>query len=197
MKNEKLSLNKIQLNDNNPRTIREKRFEQLKDSLLDFPEMMTLRPAVVDESGVILGGNMRTRAKKALLALGDFEKEELMTRAMLKRSESLGEAYDRAAHAQLLTELLFSERIEVTRALGLSAEQKKEFIIKDNGGFGEWDFDALANEDWPDAANLNAWGIDLPPDWAPPSEELGGFIETTISAPLETKHTCPSCGYAY
>jgi DNA modification methylase len=42
-----------------------------------------------------------------------------------------------------------------------SEEQKKEFIIKDNSGFGEWDWDVLANE-W-DADKLNDWGLDLPP----------------------------------
>jgi len=42
-----------------------------------------------------------------------------------------------------------------------SEEQKQEFIIKDNSGFGEWDWDILANE-W-DVDKLNDWGLDLPP----------------------------------
>ena len=42
----------------------------------------------------------------------------------------------------------------------LTEEQKKEFIIKDNVGFGEWDFDELANN-W-DAEKLNEWGLDIP-----------------------------------
>jgi site-specific DNA-methyltransferase (adenine-specific) len=41
-------------------------------------------------------------------------------------------------------------------------EQKNEFLIKDNVGFGEWDWDQLANE-W-DAEKLDDWGIDLPID---------------------------------
>lgn len=57
-------------------------------------------------------------------------------------------------------------------------EQRREFIIKDNVGFGEWDWDALANE-W-DAAELGEWGLDLPDvaeedtdhSSAPPSDEL-------------------------
>jgi ParB-like chromosome segregation protein Spo0J len=39
-------------------------------------------------------------------------------------------------------------------------EQKNEFLIKDNVGFGEWDWDSLANE-W-DAEKLDDWGLDLP-----------------------------------
>ena len=38
--------------------------------------------------------------------------------------------------------------------------KQKQFIIKDNVGFGEWDWDALANE-W-DADELNDWGLDVP-----------------------------------
>lgn len=49
-------------------------------------------------------------------------------------------------------------------------EQRREFIIKDNVGFGEWDWDALANE-W-DGEKLADWGLDFP----------GADIET-IDAP--------------
>lgn len=41
-------------------------------------------------------------------------------------------------------------------------EQRREFIIKDNVGFGEWDWDQLANE-W-DAGQLQEWGLDVPKD---------------------------------
>ena len=44
-------------------------------------------------------------------------------------------------------------------AEGLSEEQKKEFIVKDNVGFGEWEWDMLANE-W-DSAQLAEWGLDV------------------------------------
>lgn len=60
----------------------------------------------------------------------------------------------------------------VSVAEGWTEEQKREFIIKDNAAFGEWDWDALANE-W-DAGDLAEWGIDFPDDWAsadePPAE---------------------------
>lgn len=52
---------------------------------------------------------------------------------------------------------------------GLSAEQKREFVIKDNAAFGEWDFDALANA-W-SALPLSDWGIELPDDWTAPHGE--------------------------
>lgn len=52
---------------------------------------------------------------------------------------------------------------------GLSPEQKREFIVKDNASFGNWDFDILANN-WDDLP-LFDWGIDLPPDWVKDNNE--------------------------
>lgn len=113
-----LSLNEIKANEKNPRTIQKRQFDKLVKSLKEFPEMTQLRPIVVDENNVILGGNMRYRA---LQKLG-------------KRTT------------------------EVVRVTGLTDDQKREFIIKDNVPFGDWDWDALANE-W-DAQQLNDWGLE-------------------------------------
>lgn len=52
---------------------------------------------------------------------------------------------------------------------GLTPEQKREFVIKDNSAFGEWDVDTLANS-WSDLP-LVEWGIDLPEDWLAPDAE--------------------------
>ena len=60
-----------------------------------------------------------------------------------------------------LNELKFKE-IPVIVADEWTEEQKAEFLIKDNVGFGEWDWDSLANE-W-DAEKLDDWGLDLPVD---------------------------------
>ena len=49
---------------------------------------------------------------------------------------------------------------EVVKVSGLTDEQKREFIIKDNVAFGDWDWDALANE-W-DMGQLDEWGLDIP-----------------------------------
>lgn len=60
-----------------------------------------------------------------------------------------------------LNELKFKE-IPVIVADEWTEEQKHEFLIKDNVGFGEWDWDSLANE-W-DVEKLDDWGLDLPVD---------------------------------
>lgn len=58
-------LDEIQSNPDNPRTIKQQQLKKLQKSLREFPEMMQLRPIVVDENNVILGGNMRYQALKA------------------------------------------------------------------------------------------------------------------------------------
>ena len=78
---------------------------------------------------------------------------------------------------------------------GLTPEQKREFIIKDNSNFGSFDFDILANN-WGDLP-LNDWGVDLPEDWLvdknfqPVGEDEQGQLdqkEPTI---------CPKCGHSW
>jgi hypothetical protein len=56
----------IALNEKNPRWIPDDAFERLKASIRSFPQMLEIRPVVVDENGIILGGNMRYRAAKAI-----------------------------------------------------------------------------------------------------------------------------------
>jgi hypothetical protein len=120
MKPIKVKVGKIKNNPNNPRVIKDYKFDKLVKSIKEFPKMLELRPIVVDENNVILGGNMRY---KAAVKAG------------------LTEVY--AIQADELTE-----------------EQKKEFIIKDNSNFGEWDWDSLAN-DW-EIEQLEQWGVEVP-----------------------------------
>jgi len=115
----KLEINKLKPNKDNPRIIKDHKFKKLVKSIKEFPEMLELRPIVVDEDMTILGGNMRYRASI---------------------EAGLKEVY-------------------VKIAKGLSENQKKEFIVKDNVGFGEWDWDILANE-W-DSIKLEDWGLEL------------------------------------
>lgn len=75
--------------------------------------------------------------------------------------------------AQALEELGVEE-IEIFRVSDWSEDQKREFIIKDNVNYGDWDWDALANE-W-EAINLNEWGLDV---WEPAEEPDYSVLEET------------------
>ena len=79
-----MKLKDIKPNPNNPRVLRDEKFQKLKQSITEFPKMLSLRPMVIDENNVVLGGNMRLRA---LQELGFTNVEE----AWVKRSSDLTE----------------------------------------------------------------------------------------------------------
>ena len=72
---------------------------------------------------------------------------------------------------------------------GLTPEQKREFIVKDNSGFGSWDMDSLSSS-WSDLPLLD-WGLDLPADWLKEQEEKElpkkQIFEIVVECDSETK----------
>ena len=116
---QKVNVKEVIPNKSNPRIIRDSKFVKLVQSIKDFPQMLEIRPIVVDENNIILGGNQRFKA---------------CIEAGLKE-------------------------VFIIKANDLTEEQKHEFIVKDNVGFGEWDWDILANE-W-DTEKLDDWGLDV------------------------------------
>jgi ParB-like chromosome segregation protein Spo0J len=64
MKITTVKINEIKLNPNNPRLIKDDKFAKLVQSIKDFPEMLNIRPIVVNDDMIILGGNMRFKACK-------------------------------------------------------------------------------------------------------------------------------------
>jgi len=117
---QKVKISEVKNNPNNPRILKDDKFSKLVQSIKDFPKMLEIRPIVVNDEMIVLGGNMRLKACKE---------------AGLKE-------------------------IHIIKAEDLTQEQQKEFIIKDNVGFGEWDWEQLANE-W-DNEDLENWGLDVP-----------------------------------
>lgn len=65
-------------------------------------------------------------------------------------------------------------------------KQKEQFIIKDNVGFGDWDWDLLANE-W-DVQDLNDWGLNLP-EFEPNNIDINEAVEVS-----DEGDKCPECG---
>ena len=120
MKIEKAKISTLKLNPANPRAIKDENFARLVKSVRDFPEMLEIRPIVVNKKMEVLGGNMRLRA---------------------------------CIEAGLL-------EVPIIRAESLTDDQQREFIIRDNTPFGEWDWNVSANE-W-DADELADWGLDVP-----------------------------------
>jgi len=114
-----VKINDIKNNPNNPRVIKDDKYKKLVKSLIEFPEMLNIRPIVVNTDMIVLGGNMRLKACK---------------------------------EAGI-------EEVPIIIAKDLTEEKQREFIVKDNIGYGEWDWDILANE-W-DIEKLDDWGLDV------------------------------------
>ena len=117
---ETVSIDSVIPNKDNPRILKDDKFKKLVKSIKGFPEMLQIRPIVVNADNVVLGGNMRLEACK---------------KAGLKE-------------------------VTILKAEHHTEEQQKEFIIKDNVGFGEWDWDMIANE-W-NTEQVEEWGLDIP-----------------------------------
>lgn len=128
-----VDIKSVKSNPNNPRIIKDDKFNKLVKSIKEFPKMLKIRPIVVNNDMVVLGGNMRLKACKE---------------AGLKE-------------------------VSIIKASDLTEEEQKQFIIKDNVGFGEWDWEMIANE-W-DVEQLSEWGLDLPVHAEP--EDLSSEIE--------------------
>ena len=117
---ETVKITAVKSNPKNPRLIKDDKFKQLVKSIKDFPQMLSIRPIVVNKDMMVLGGNMRLKA---------------CIEAGLKE-------------------------VPIIKASELTPEQQDEFIIKDNVGFGEWEWDILKDE-W-DVEQLAEWGLDVP-----------------------------------
>jgi hypothetical protein len=194
----------------NPRKIKDHRFAELVNSLLDLPEMLLLRPVVYDEEGTVLGGNMRLKAVLFLKgyseeeALGNIEHKVFHRGLVLDEMGNVVEEAteeQKAAYRAQLHELFFGDTIPGVEALGLTPAQKKEFIAKDNASFGEWDWDALLAEGY--GKELAGWGIETPDGWGETGAgddfgDLDGELEEEeIKEPLKTQKCCPNCGFEF
>jgi hypothetical protein len=107
MESIKMKIEEIKPNPENPRFIKDEKYKKLVQSIREFPEMLDIRPIVIDENNIVLGGNMRLKACK----------------------ES------------------GIKEIPVIRVEELTEDQKREFILKDNQSFGEWDTKMLSTWD--------------------------------------------------
>lgn len=151
MQTEEVALSRLTENKDNPRTITEEKFKKLVKSLLVFPRMLTLRPIVVDETMTVLGGNMRLNALKHIVTM---DKDTLRFTIQENDQFTTGEV---DALLKYWDGWRKKPTATIVNAKDLTEAQKKEFIIKDNVGFGDWDTNVLANE-W-DTDILKDWGM--------------------------------------
>jgi hypothetical protein len=145
-----VKINEIKPNPNNPRLIKDDKFRKLVKSIQEFPEMLDIRPIVVNKDNIILGGNMRYKAckeaglKEIPIIIADKLTEEQQREFLIKDNTSGGEwDWDMIANEwdtdQLeqwgldipifdkIDEIEDGEEIELTQSVQL--EPPKEYIL--------------------------------------------------------------------
>lgn len=116
----KINIEEVKLNPTNPRIIKDDKFKKLVKSIKEFPQMLDIRPIVVDENNIVLGGNMRLKAckeaglKEVPIIKASELTEEQKKEFILKDNQSFGE-WDN----------------------NLLSEWDKELLL--NSGFEEWE----------------------------------------------------------
>lgn len=148
-----MKISDIKSNPNNPRVIKDDKFDKLVKSIQEFPKMMELRPMVINADNIVLGGNMRL---KALKHIGYKEVPD----SWVKRADELTD------------------------------EEQRRFIIADNVGFGEHDWEMLKTE-W-DIEELSEWGLDIPvfeiePEVVEDENKYTQKIDTPVYEPKNEK----------
>lgn len=142
MKIEIIPISKLKNHPDNPRTIKDEKYNKLKESIKGFSSMLELRELILNEDYQVLGGNMRLKAAKEL----KFKEMpcKVFTREMAEREN-----------------LQKKEEGEPTKTY---EEYCKEFVIKDNLSYGEWEW----------AKVKDMWGEDVVTDWG---MEIDDFFE--------------------
>lgn len=155
MNKENVKLTQLQVNTRNPRKISDKNLSKLVRSLLVLPKMMELRPIVVDSTMKPLGGNQRF---KALQMIAQMDINEITNE--LRQSMDYNKKTE--AEQNILLDYwgswLNDPTATIIQADELSADEQREFIIKDNTSFGDWATEML-QEDF-DISELEQWGLD-------------------------------------
>lgn len=156
MKTEQVKLTQVKANEANPRTITSDKFTKLVNSILVFPKMLELRPIVVDNKMLSLGGNMRGNALKAI---SKMTPEEVATRLSSLADFQSKSKPERDKLVEYWGKWLEAPFAFIIRASELTEDEKKQFIVKDNVSYGQWDYDLLANTF--DNKKLEDWGMDV------------------------------------
>lgn len=141
-----VNINQVRGNKNNPRVIKDERFKKLVESIKFFPEMLWKRCLVVEsnEKGfTVLGGNQRLRAINEIFKMPRHELAEQV--AGVNNEKTILAFYD-------------SKQIPITLCDDWTLEQKREFIVRDNIDFGQWDMDKLSTEY--EMEELEDWGLE-------------------------------------
>lgn len=133
-------IRKLKINPDNPRTMSEFMEGKLIESLLVFPAMLELRPVLVNKDNVIVGGNQRVACLNKILELDMNEIEDYLFNQKKFRTAS---EEDQQKLLQYWEKWKKKPVVPVRVLEGISAEEEKEILVKDNLHYGEDDIEIM------------------------------------------------------
>ena len=140
MKVIKVKLGEIKINPNNPRLIKDDKFKKLCQSIKDFPEMLDIRPIVVNQDMIVLGGNMRLKAcqevgiKEVPIIIADNLTDAQQREFLIKDNVSGGEwDWDLLANEWEVEELS-NWGLDLPLDFGIQLEAEEDEFEVPNGG---------------------------------------------------------------
>ena len=175
------AINNIRQNEDNPRKISKTKMSDLVNSILSFPEMLAYRSLVTDKGGVIIGGNMRHKALMAIAQMTEGETRQRLSTVVRPEDVEARVAYWNNWRKNP------SVSVESTE---MDDDERTEFIIKDNGDFGEWDKKMVENlyaDVFQSYESLNATIASYEPVAAEPATPAVSV--PTQDAPLQGDHS--------
>lgn len=181
MDKEKVKLSQLTANDRNPRTITKENLAKLICSILVLPKMLELRPIVTDDTFCALGGNKRYEALSAIASMRRDEMMEILLSSRDYRQKTEAEQDALVAYWDAWRE---NPEVYVVRASALTEAERREFIVKDNVSYGEWDTKMLLDDF--DADELKEWGVsdvEFPEAQEEPGKEDGYSADDAENAP--------------
>lgn len=193
MELKKISKSEIEQNPQNPRDITEDDLAKLIQSLIDFPEMIFIRPIVMGTNGISLGGNMRLTAISEIRGYTTPVKISTLEEQRELRAEKNPTDEQLAKFEDAINHLLYDDFFFVMDVSYLSEEKQEEFIVKDNVAFGSWNWEAVDSLWGKD--KINSWGLEIP-KWIGEKEEKNNEKEIS-EEDVQTAHECPKCGYEF
>lgn len=130
-----VDINSIKPNKKNPRVIKDNKFKKLVKSIQEFPEMLNIRPIVVNSKMIVLGGNQRLKAcseaglTKIPIIIAENLSKEKQDEFILKDNSSFGEWDFESLKANFPSHKLNDWGIEINFSLPSVVEEEQNEAI--------------------------------------------------------------------
>lgn len=139
-----IGINEITLLEDNPRKMSPFMEDKTIESLLVYAKMLSVRPVIINAENVVIGGNQRITMLRKIIG---FSRDEIKSRLMNQKKFRMMPESEQTAILDYWDKWKDNPTVSVRKADGLTPEEQKEFVIKDNIHYGDDDM-SIMNENF-------------------------------------------------